>query len=227
MALTIKELNYDDRPREKLYVKGAMELTDSELIAILLRTGTRERSALRIAEELTAEGGLIRNLARYQRVEEFDRIKGVGKVKAATILAALELGRRVACASAVEKEHITSPRDGAQYLMGKLRNENHEKFYVVLLDTKNKVLEQKQIAEGSLTCAVVHPREVYAPAVLRHAAAILVAHNHPSGDPRPSEEDRELTRALVRTGEIMGIPLLDHVVIGDGRYYSFKEHHEL
>ena len=227
MTLTIKELNYEDRPREKLYVKGAAELTDSELIAILLRTGTKERSALRIAEELTAGGGLTRNLARYQRVEEFDSIKGIGKVKAATILAALELGRRVACASAIEKEHITSPRDGAQYLMGKLRNENHEKFYVVLLDTKNKVLEQKQIAEGSLTCAVVHPREVYAPAILRHAAAILVAHNHPSGDPRPSEEDRELTRALVRTGEIMGIPLLDHVVIGDGRYYSFKEHHEL
>ncbi|MCH4157618.1 MAG: DNA repair protein RadC [Acidaminococcaceae bacterium] len=227
MTLTIKELNYEDRPREKLYAKGATELTDSELIAILLRTGTRERSALRIAEELTAGGGLVRNLARYQRVEEFASVKGIGKVKAATILAALELGRRVACASAIEKEHITSPRDGAQYLMGKLRNENHEKFYVVLLDTKNKVLEQKQIAEGSLTCAVVHPREVYAPAVLRHAAAILVAHNHPSGDPRPSEEDRELTRALVRTGEIMGIPLLDHVVIGDGRYYSFKEHHEL
>lgn len=227
MALTIKELNYDDRPREKLYDKGAGELTDSELLAILIRTGTRERSALRIAEELAANGGLVRNLARYHSVEEFGAIKGIGRVKAATILAALELGRRVACASAVEKEHITSPRDGAQYLMGKLRNETHEKFYVVLLDTKNKVLEHKQISEGSLTCAVVHPREVYAPAVLRHAAAILVAHNHPSGDPYPSAEDRELTRALVRTGEIMGIPLLDHVVIGDGRYYSFKEHHEL
>lgn len=227
MALTIKELNYDDRPREKLYDKGAAELTDSELLAILIRTGIRERSALRIAEELAANGGLVRNLARYHSVEEFSSTKGIGRVKAATILAALELGRRVACASAVEKEHITSPRDGAQYLMGKLRHETHEKFYVVLLDTKNKILEYKQISEGSLTCAVVHPREVYAPAVLRHAAAILVAHNHPSGDPYPSAEDRELTRALVRTGEIMGIPLLDHVVIGDGRYYSFKEHHEL
>jgi DNA repair protein RadC len=111
--------------------------------------------------------------------------------------------------------------------MGRLRNQTHETFIAVYLDTKNRVMAVRQISEGSLTCAVVHPREVYAPAVVLHAAAILVAHNHPSGDPRPSDEDKELTRALSRSGDLLGIQFLDHVVIGDGRYYSFKEHHEI
>lgn len=147
--------------------------------------------------------------------------------EASRLAAAVELGKRMAAPGSQDKIHIGSPRDGAQFLMEKLRNMNHEVFVAVYLDTKNRIMAAKQISEGSLTCAVVHPREVYAEAIIRHAAAIIVAHNHPSGDPRPSDEDRELTRALVRTGEIMGIQFLDHVVIGDGRYYSFKEHHEI
>lgn len=111
--------------------------------------------------------------------------------------------------------------------MGRLRSETHERFLVLLLNTKNRVIQTEQIAEGSLNSAVVHPREVFAPAITAHAAAILVAHNHPSGDPTPSREDRNLTRVLAKTGEIMGIPVLDHLVIGDGVYYSFKEHGEL
>ena len=147
--------------------------------------------------------------------------------EASRLAAAVELGKRMSAPGSRDQIHIESPRDGAQLLMGKLRNMNHEVFVAVYLDTKNRIMAAKQISEGSLTCAVVHPREVYAEAIIRHAAAIIVAHNHPSGDPRPSDEDRELTRALVRTGEIMGIQFLDHVVIGDGRYYSFKEHHEI
>ena len=147
--------------------------------------------------------------------------------EASRLAAAVELGKRMSAPGSQDQIHIESPRDGAQLLMGKLRNMNHEVFVAVYLDTKNRIMAAKQISEGSLTCAVVHPREVYAEAIIRHAAAIIVAHNHPSGDPRPSDEDRELTRALVRTGEIMGIQFLDHVVIGDGRYYSFKEHHEI
>jgi DNA repair protein RadC len=111
--------------------------------------------------------------------------------------------------------------------MGRLRNETHEKFVVLLLNTKNRIIKTEQIAEGSLTSAVVHPREVFAPAVVAHAACILVAHNHPSGDPYPSAEDRSLTHALEEAGNVLGIPLLDHLVIGDGRYYSFKEHGDL
>ena len=147
--------------------------------------------------------------------------------EATRLAAAVELSKRINAPGNNDKVHITSPRDGANFLMGKLRNQTHETFIAVYLDTKNRVMAVRQISEGSLTCAVVHPREVYAPAVVLHAAAILVAHNHPSGDPRPSDEDKELTRALSRSGDLLGIQFLDHVVIGDGRYYSFKEHHEI
>ena len=223
----IKEMSEEDRPRERLCSKGAEALSNAELLAVLIGSGTKEHSALRIAEEMTKGEGLLRQVARWHRVQEFKHIKGLGNARAARILAAMELGRRIACASAIESEHIASPGDGAQYLMGRLRNETHEKFLVMLLNTKNRVIKTEQIAEGSLTSAVVHPREVYAPAVTAHAACILVAHNHPSGDPYPSTEDRNLTRALEEAGNVLGIPLLDHLVIGDGRYYSFKEHGDL
>jgi DNA repair protein RadC len=152
---------------------------------------------------------------------------GLTDSEAYRLAAAVELSKRINAPGNSDKVHITSPRDGANFLMGRLRNQTHETFIAVYLDTKNRVMAVRQISEGSLTCAVVHPREVYAPAVVLHAAAILVAHNHPSGDPRPSDEDKELTRALSRSGDLLGIQFLDHVVIGDGRYYSFKEHHEI
>ena len=143
--------------------------------------------------------------------------------KAATILAALELGKRVASAGQQAKIKIDSPQSGADILLPRLRYERHEKFLVVLLDSKNQVLRIEQISEGSVNSSVVHPREVFAPALLHHAAAILVAHNHPSGDPKPSCEDKELTQSLAETGKIMGIPLIDHLVIGDGIFFSFRE----
>lgn len=226
MVFSIKEMSLEDRPRERLYRDGAEVLTNAELLAILIGSGSRNRSALQIAHELTADDGLYRHVAKCHRVEEL-YCDGLGQAKAAKILAALELGKRVACASAVESEQITSPNDAAQYLMGRLRNETHEKFLVMLLDTKNKIIKTEQISEGSLNGSVVHPREVYAPAIVAHAACILVAHNHPSGDPRPSHEDRKITGILEQGGDILGIPLMDHVVIGDGRYYSFKEQGDL
>lgn len=226
MTFSIKEMSLEDRPRERLYREGAEILTNAELLSVLIGTGSKNKSALEIAHELTADNGLYRHVAKCHKVEEL-YCKGLGKAKAAKILAALELGKRVACASAVESEQITSPNDAAQYLMGRLRNETHEKFLVMLLDTKNKIINTEQISEGSLNGSVVHPREVYAPAIVAHSACILVAHNHPSGDPRPSYEDRKITEILDKTGDILGIPLMDHVVIGDGCYYSFKEHGDL
>ena len=223
----MRELCRTDRPRERLCALGAQALTNAELLAILIGSGTRQKSALQIAEELTVHERLYREVARWRHVQDFSQIKGLRTARSARILAALELGKRVACASAVESERIDSPEAGAQYLMGRLRNETHERFLVLLLNTKNRVIQTEQIAEGSLNSAVVHPREVFAPAITAHAASILVAHNHPSGDPAPSREDRSLTRVLTQTGEIMGIPVLDHLVIGDGVYYSFKEHGDL
>ena len=220
---TIKEIPLNDRPREKMAANGAAVLTDAELIAILLRTGTAEKSAIDIASEMTADGGLYKRLAGITRLNELTNIKGLGQAKAATVLAALEIGRRSASAKPIEKIHLRCPQDVADFLMPRLRYAAKEQFVVILLNNKNKVIGTEVVSEGSLSSSIVHPREVYAPAILHHAAAIMVAHNHPSGDPKPSIEDEEVTRLLLRSGKVLGIPMIDHVIIGDGNYYSFLE----
>lgn len=220
---TIKEIPLNDRPREKMAANGAAVLTDAELIAILLRTGTAEKSAIDIASEMTADGGLYKRLAGITRLNELTNIKGLGQAKAATVLAALEIGRRIASAKPIEKIHFSCPQDVADFLMPRLRYAAKEQFVVILLNNKNKVIGTEVVSEGSLSSSIVHPREVYAPAILHHAAAIMVAHNHPSGDPKPSIEDEEVTRQLLRSGKVLGIPMIDHVIIGDGNYYSFLE----
>lgn len=220
---TIKEIPLNDRPREKMAANGAAVLTDAELIAILLRTGTAEKSAIDIASEMTADGGLYKRLAGITRLNELTNIKGLGQAKAATVLAALEIGRRIASAKPIEKIHLSCPQDVADFLMPRLRYAAKEQFVVILLNNKNKVIGTEVVSEGSLSSSIVHPREVFAPAILHHAAAIMVAHNHPSGDPKPSIEDEEITRLLLRSGKVLGIPMIDHVIIGDGNYYSFLE----
>ena len=224
---TIKEIPLNDRPREKMAANGAATLTDAELIAILLRTGTAEKSAIDIAGELTADGGLYKHLAGITRLHELTNIKGLGQAKAATVLAALEIGRRIASAKLIEKIHFSCPQDAAEFLMPRLRYAAKEQFVVVLLNGRNKVIGTELVSEGSLSNSIVHPREVFAPALLKHAAAVMVAHNHPSGDPKPSNEDRDITSMLVRSGKVLGVPLLDHLIIGDGTYYSFLEHEAL
>lgn len=221
---TIKEIPLCDRPREKMASCGARSLTDAELIAILLRTGTPEKSALTIAGEMTADGGLYNRLAGITRISELMHIKGLGQAKAATVLAALEIGRRIASARPLERVHIGCAQEGADFLMPRLRYAAREQFVAVLLNSKNRVIATEVISEGTLTGSVVHAREVFAPALLHHAAAVIVAHNHPSGDPQPSCEDREVTAMLVESGKVLGIPLLDHLIIGDGAYYSFQEY---
>ncbi len=220
---TIKEIPANDRPREKMASKGAAALTDAELIAILLRTGTAEKSAIDIADELTADGGLYKRLAGITHLTELTNIKGLGQAKAAAVLAALEIGRRIASAKPVDKIHFSSPQDGAAFLMPRLRYAAKEQFVVILLNSKNKVLGTELVSEGSLSSSVVHPREVFQPAILQHAASVVVAHNHPSGDPKPSAQDREITKMLAQAGNVLGVPLLDHLIIGDGTYYSFQE----
>ncbi len=220
---TIKEIPLNDRPREKMAANGAAVLTDAELIAILLRTGTAEKSAIDIASEMTADGGLYKRLAGITRLNELTNIKGLGQAKAATVLAALEIGRRIASAKPIKKIHLSCPQDVADFLMPRLRYAAKEQFVVILLNNKNKVIGTEVVSEGSLSSSIVHPREVFAPAILHHAAAIMVAHNHPSGDPKPSIEDEKVTRQLLRSGKVLGIPMIDHVIIGDGNYYSFLE----
>ena len=214
----------NDNVKTRLAQYGPEVLSDSDLLALILRTGKRSLTPRQVAEEITADDGICHQLARCKRAHELQYYYPVTEDQACALLAAMELGKRLVCNSFSEATHITSPGDAATYLMGKLRHETHECFCVLLLNTKNRAIAVQQVAEGSVSSAIVHPREVFAPAITAHAASLIVAHNHPSGDPYPSAEDRNLTMTLSKAGEALGIPLIDHLIIGDGRYYSFKEH---
>ena len=211
---------------ETMETTGANAVTTEDLLAILLNN--KEKASRLINKNEVFQKELRRGLKNIANmgINELKYI-GLTQKEAAKITAAIELGKRIARAKTEEPTHISSPGDAAEYLMTRLRDETHERFVVILLNTKNRILQTKQIAEGSLTSAVVHPREVFAPAINQHAACIIAAHNHPSGDPYPSHEDRNLTDALNKAGEVMGIPLMDHIIIGDNKYYSFREHGEI
>ncbi len=220
--LMIKELPADERPREKMKERGAQALGNSELLAILLRTGTAAESALRLAENLLDRAGGLAGLG-HATLEEVEQVRGIGEAKAVTLLAALELGRRVDSLAPLDRTAVRTPGDVAALLLPRFRYESRESFVAVLLSTKNHVLKTPVISVGSLNASIVHPRELFREAINASAAAVIVAHNHPSGDPTPSPEDVSLTRKLVEAGKILDIPVLDHVVLGDGKYVSFKE----
>lgn len=219
---TIKELPADQRPRERLCAYGAQALTTAELIAILIRVGTHERSAVSLGEHLMAHFGNIKGVA-CASVEELSKIKGVGQAKAAEIKAAIEFGNRLALFTEDVRPAIGGPRDVANLLMPDLRYLKKETLKSLLLDTKNRVLAIKTVSIGDLSSSIVHPREVFKDAVVASAASLIVAHNHPSGDPTPSADDVAVTKRLMEAGEILGIDLLDHIVIGDGKFISLKE----
>lgn len=222
--LMVRDLPKSERPREKLLAKGAEALSNAELLAILLRTGTKQDSVMRVAERLLAEYkergfSAIASLSPH----DFSKVKGIGMVKAVTVIAAIELGRRLAQTPSGDRASIASPKDIADYVMPRLRYENKEHFMVMLLDTKNHVIAVPTISIGSLNASIVHPREVFREAIAYAAASIALIHNHPSGDPSPSKEDLHVTETLVDVGILMGIRVLDHVIIGDNRYVSLKE----
>lgn len=222
----IKDLPERERPRERLERNGVNSLSDAELIAILIRTGTREVSALDLAKGLLSKTSGLEKLSSMS-FKELSHIKGIGKTKAASILAAIELGRRVMRAKRGERIKIKGPEDVFSYLSPRLKGSKNEKFGIIILDTKNYVKSEIIISEGDLQASIVHPREIFHYATLELAASIILFHNHPSGDPTPSEYDREVTKKAVSAGKIMGIEVLDHIIIGDGVYYSFKEKGEI
>lgn len=219
----IKNLDREDRPIEMLIEKGEKVLSNSQLLAILLNTGTRNKSAIMLASELIAAQNGIRNLNGLS-VEELSKFKGIGKTKACRIIAALELGVRISVAKGVENFTIHSSGDAGNIYMEELRYKKKEIFRVIFLNTKNLIISHKDISEGSLNASIVHPREVFVEAIRKNSNKIIVMHNHPSGDPTPSREDHAITKRLVEAGKIIGIEVLDHVIIGDGIYYSFREH---
>lgn len=220
--LMIRDVHVEDRPRERLIRQGAQSLSNQELIAILLRTGTKQESVLTLANRVLNYFEKLHEL-KHATLEEIVSIKGIGEAKAVQLLAAVELGRRLAQKQVDARFTIRSPQDAATYLMPEMSSLRQEHFVVLFLNVKNQILHKKTIFIGSLNSSIVHPREVYKEAVKRSAASIICSHNHPSGIATPSPEDIEVTKRLQEAGYIIGIELIDHVIIGDHQFISLKE----
>lgn len=225
-AIKIRELPEEDRPREKLLARGAAALTTRELIAILLRTGRQGKNAVEIGGEILEKHRSLNALSQIS-VRELKKIPGVKTAKAVQLVAAFQLADRMA-KEKLAREKIDSPELVNEYLGAEMRALQKESLRVLLLDTRYRLIESQEISLGSVNESIAHPREVFRPALLASAYAIIVVHNHPSGDPTPSSTDHSLTRRLAEAAELLQIKLLDHVIIGspaEGRasYFSFKE----
>lgn len=221
-TLMIRDVHEADRPRERLIRQGAKSLSNQELIAILLRTGTKQESVLHLANRVLTYFEQLHEL-KTATIEEMTAVKGIGEAKGVQLLAAIELGRRLAQQQTDGKFTVRSPKDAATYLMADMTSLKQENFVALFMNVKNQVIHKQTIFIGSLNASIVHPREIFREAVKRSAASIICAHNHPSGNPAPSPEDIEVTKRLQQAGHIMGIELLDHVIIGDHQFISLKE----
>lgn len=220
--MLIRDYPKEERPRERFLQDGPQSLSNQELFALLLRTGSREESVLQLSGRLINSFKGLR-LLKEASVEELTVVKGIGEAKAIQILASVELGRRINNLNDQDRYVIRSPEDGANYCMEEMRFLSQEHFVCLYLNTKNQVLQKTTVFIGSLNASIVHPREVFKEAFKRSAASIICLHNHPSGDPSPSREDIEVTKRLVECGKIIGIEVLDHIIIGEHKYVSLKE----
>jgi DNA repair protein RadC len=218
---TIKELPPELRPRERLLEAGPAALSDGELLGLLLGIGNLHKTAVELAGDVISEAGGLHGLYDAD-AHELMRVNGIGEAKACIILAAVEFGRRIGQVRNPGRPVISSPADVDRLLRGRIANLDRENFVAVLLNTKNEVIGTPLISVGTLSAALVHPREVFKPAIRASAASVVLAHNHPSGRAEASREDREVTNGLVEAADVLGIEVLDHVIVGDG-YYSMKE----
>ena len=218
--LAIRDWPRADQPVEKLLCSGTVNLSDTELIAILIRTGHRatDQNTLDIARRLIMQFQGIHGLAGRE-VTEIARITGMSRVKAAQVLAGIELGKRVS-SMPLDKVEFGSSSDVAMYYVPRMRHRKTEVFKVILLDARNKLIKEATVSEGSLTASIVHPREVFKPAIIESAASVIFLHNHPSGDPTPSQDDIRITAQLVESGKILDIRVLDHIVVGSNSFTS-------
>ena len=221
---TIKSWPEEDRPREKLLAKGSHSLSETELLAIILRNGNAStgESAIDHARLLLNKFGGLKGIDDAS-ASEIAAIKGIGPAKVAQLKACLEIGKRIGSQKWEAGQPLHSAEDVYQHFRENLGREKRELFYVVLLNNKNRKMREVKISEGSLTASLVHPREVYNPVIRESAAGVIFVHNHPSGDPSPSAEDIDITKRLKEVGDVMGVRVLDHVVIGHDRYFSFND----
>lgn len=222
--IKIKELPIGERPYEKLEAIGAEHLSNAELLAVIIKTGTKAYTAVELAQHVLrlSHDGRISSLNNLS-IEQLKKIKGIGRVKAIQIKAALELSKRVATRDGVFHHSVKSANDVVNLMMEELRYLKKEIFKALLLNTKNQIIKVTDISMGSLNSSIVHPREVFSEAIKYGANSIIFVHNHPSGDPTASAEDIQTTQRLENAGNILGIKVLDHIIIGDGRFFSFKE----
>ena len=226
MRRTIKDFDLSDRPREKLIKEGSDALSDEELLAIILSTGTKEINAIELAREILATFS-YEELYDIE-VNELIKINGIKTAKASKIVASLKLGKRIA--KRVNERAITKiekSEDVYNFLKEELTDKKNEYFYAILLDSKNVIISKEVVSKGILDSSLVHPREAFKPAIKKSAKSIIFAHNHPSGNPRPSADDFEITRRLMDAGEILDIKVLDHIIIGENDYYSFKKENDI
>ena len=220
--MNIKQMPSEEKPREKLLREGSDRLSTTEILAILINSGTKEISALEIAAQLLSiDKRGVRFLAECSP-EELGRIKGMGQAKICTVLAAVELGKRIAAAPVRDRNLIRSSSDIADLFMEKMRYYKKEHFVSLMINAKGEIIEETEVSIGDLCSSSTHPREVFVDAVKRSAGSVVFLHYLPSGDPSPSDTDIQTTKRLIEAGTILGIPVLDHIIIGDGIYVSMK-----
>ena len=221
--ISIKDWADDDRPREKLLIKGKGALSDAELVAILIASGNRDESAVELSKRiLQSLGNNLNRLAKLS-VNDLIKFKGIGEAKAISIIASLELGRRRRSADVLEKDKIGGSKDAFQILQLKLEDLPHEEFWVMLLNRANKVIDTKLVGRGGVSSTVVDSKVIFSFALESLASGIILSHNHPSGNLKPSNSDIRLTKKLVDAGKIMEVPILDHIIVGDNDYFSFAD----
>ncbi len=221
-GITIKELPADERPRERLLKYGVEVLSNAELLAILIRTGIKNESAISLSYRVINQYEGLRFLANCT-IQELSKINGIGIAKAAQLKAAVELGKRISNTGGLTEVFVKCPKDAAKLLMEDMRYLKKEYMKAILLNIKCGLISIEDISIGNLNSSIVHPREVFVPAVKKSSASIIIAHNHPSGDPTPSSDDINITKRIIEAGKIIGIEMVDHIIIGDGRYLSLKE----
>lgn len=221
-SFTVHDLPLSERPRERLFKLGSEALSAQEILALILGRGIKDESVMVTSQKLISRFGGLKGVANAS-LEELTQTKGIGLAKAAQIKAALELSKRLeADVGEKPQQVLKSPEDVAAVMRSKSKGKKKEHFWVICLDTRNRLISWKQVSVGSLDTSIVHPREVFKEAISSSAASVIFVHNHPSGDPEPSKEDVELTKRLAKAGEIIGIDVLDHIIVCDSSYLSLK-----
>ncbi len=220
---SIKQWAEEDRPREKLMLKGKASLSNAEILAILIGSGNREETAVELAQRILDDSSNNLNTLSLRNLNDLVGFKGIGEAKAINIIAALELGRRRRSSEALKQNTISSSKDAFEYLYADLADQSFEEFWIILLKRNNQIISKKRISEGGIAGTVADPKKIFKLALEAKASSIILSHNHPSGNLKPSQQDKQLTHKLVQAGKTLEISVLDHLIFGNDQYFSFAD----